>query len=458
MSASSFSQPAPMMNATAGYPTPSYDTTTFGLVSSAEQAAAANAVAAFNYPRADLTVPSADDMPQLSPSHAHSHSHSHSQSQSHLHKQGRPSISSDFQGPPTPRTHVTDDLDHSLEPNFDYKPHSKMGSSALESIDEMYRSAPYSGQMHHHHQHSNSLGRSIRRPGHDGMLSPSQSLDSFMRNNAHGSQQLQQSQQQHVFSSPFEQHVDVATPNTISPKDTLLEATEQDEEANNLMPLFPISQSPNHASELNFGLDSRRPSSAFSLASSFNPVPAPSSNVLQQYPFVPRHDRTNPVNGPPEFKVNLLRMETNGSDYDLSRPANTRAEGGTYTCTYHGCALRFETPQKLQKHKREGHRQNATHPGDVTPGGGVRDSQAGPHTCHRINPSTGKPCNTQFSRPYDLTRHEDTIHNSRKMKVRCELCTEEKTFSRSDALTRHMRVVHPEVDFPGKSRRKNAVH
>jgi len=42
----------------------------------------------------------------------------------------------------------------------------------------------------------------------------------------------------------------------------------------------------------------------------------------------------------------------------------------------------------------------------------------------------------------------------RKQKVRCALCTEEKTFSRGDALTRHMRVVHPEVDFPGKHRRR----
>ena len=80
--------------------------------------------------------------------------------------------------------------------------------------------------------------------------------------------------------------------------------------------------------------------------------------------------------------------------------------------------------------------------------------QAGLHICERINPSTGKPCRTVFSRPYDLTRHEDTIHNSRKQKVRCHLCTEEKAFTRNDALTRHMRVVHPDVDFPGKKKRR----
>lgn len=72
----------------------------------------------------------------------------------------------------------------------------------------------------------------------------------------------------------------------------------------------------------------------------------------------------------------------------------------------------------------------------------------GPHKCDRINPSTGKQCNRIFSRPYDLTRHQDTIHNRREKKVRCNLCTSEKTFSRNDALVRHFRIVHPDVEFP----------
>lgn len=155
-----------------------------------------------------------------------------------------------------------------------------------------------------------------------------------------------------------------------------------------------------------------------------------------------------------------------GSDGAVQRPARTTADGGTYTCTYHGCTRRFDTPALLQKHKREGHRQTnalsslrapvAAAP-DINMPGGLLNSQAGPHKCERINPSTGKPCNTIFSRPYDLTRHEDTIHNARKQKVRCELCTEEKTFSRADALTRHFRVCHPDVEFPGKHRRRGGA-
>lgn len=191
----------------------------------------------------------------------------------------------------------------------------------------------------------------------------------------------------------------------------------------------------------------------------------------------------------PEFPAHLTSMESSVSDNPpassqesaispVMRPTNTSADTGTYTCTYIGCAQRFESAVKLQKHKRDAH-PSLQHPqlsgetssqeGSTSPtsspdptGSGLtssallaRNSQAGPHKCSRINPSTGKPCNTIFSRPYDLTRHEDTIHNRGKQKVRCQYCREEKTFSRNDALTRHMRVVHPEIDFQGKRGRRD---
>lgn len=73
--------------------------------------------------------------------------------------------------------------------------------------------------------------------------------------------------------------------------------------------------------------------------------------------------------------------------------------------------------------------------------------------CERINPNTVKTCNTIFSQACDLTRHEDKIHTSCKEKLRCEYCVEETTFSRRDALTRHMWVVHPNENFPGKKKR-----
>jgi hypothetical protein len=131
-------------------------------------------------------------------------------------------------------------------------------------------------------------------------------------------------------------------------------------------------------------------------------------------------------------------------DYDSSksplfqRPEDTFANSGAYSCTVHGCPLRFPTASKMSKHRREAHRHGTPLDRNAT----VRSQHQGPHKCTRINPTTGKPCNTIFSRPYDLTRHEDTIHNTARQKVRCEICNDEKTFSRYDALTRHKKVKH----------------
>lgn len=69
--------------------------------------------------------------------------------------------------------------------------------------------------------------------------------------------------------------------------------------------------------------------------------------------------------------------------------------------------------------------------------------QTGPHRCDLINQGTGKSCNKVFSRPYDLVRHQDTIHAAVRKTFKCELCGEaSKTFSRMDALSRHRRVKH----------------
>lgn len=200
----------------------------------------------------------------------------------------------------------------------------------------------------------------------------------------------------------------------------------------------------------------------------------PSIQIPQNYPFASQPSSQNvQADSEPAFKPPMLSMESTNEEGPSpsssqqsmrkpqarlpARPANVTSDAGTYSCTYHGCPQRFESPAKLQKHKREGHRQHETTTTSsvVSTAIAARNSQAGPHRCDRLNPSTGKPCNSVFSRPYDLTRHEDTIHNNRKQKVRCHLCVEEKTFSRNDALTRHMRVVHPDVDWAGKQRKRS---
>ncbi|KAK8078383.1 SILG protein [Apiospora saccharicola] len=273
--------------------------------------------------------------------------------------------------------------------------------------------------------------------------------------------------QQHLARNALSQQQ--GTPNTISPKDAMLEFNESDDSN---FPLFPPQESNNFHVDQMTKPASQQQSHVFSTApetplqSAFNFSMPTSIQVPQQYPFISRPNQQQATPSVSTFS-RMSSADSNGSDMtNMStpqRPLKTTADGGTYTCTYHGCTLRFETPALLQKHKREGHRQaNALHTARAVSATvsspGVPDallgSQAGPHRCDRINPSTGKSCSTVFSRPYDLTRHEDTIHNARKQKVRCNLCTEEKTFSRADALTRHYRVCHPDVEFPGKHRRR----
>lgn len=269
---------------------------------------------------------------------------------------------------------------------------------------------------------------------------------------------------------PMAQSTSSGTPQTISPKDAVLEFNDSD---SNNFPLFPQTQPS--------AFDTTQPPKMANQANNLNCLtidtnfdqylnsPAEQSmSLAQQYPFVskPRSQASLPSASNLSFSL-PSRTGTSpslSSDTSLStsprRPEHVGAEGGTYTCTYHGCTQRFETPALLQKHKREGHRQAHglnTLRRPEGPTGSYFNTQAGPHKCERINPSTGKPCNTIFSRPYDLTRHEDTIHNGKKQKVRCDVCTEEKTFSRADALTRHYRVCHPDLEFPGKHRKRGGA-
>ncbi|KAH8888164.1 hypothetical protein GQ53DRAFT_654739 [Thozetella sp. PMI_491] len=258
---------------------------------------------------------------------------------------------------------------------------------------------------------------------------------------------------------------DTTNPPTISPKDAMLDFTDTDGIAASL-PLFPqqttMAVAQPHQQQFDpLVLDD---TSFSNYVTSQLPT---GLQVPQQYPFIaqPRHQSTVASlssGSMPHSRLGSTDVGSSGPSEANSpqRPLGTTADGGTYTCTYHGCTQRFETPALLQKHKREGHRQahglgaSRRPDGSTSVASGLFNSQAGPHRCDRINPSTGKSCNTVFSRPYDLTRHEDTIHNARKQKVRCDLCTDEKTFSRADALTRHYRVCHPDVELQGKHRRR----
>jgi hypothetical protein len=338
---------------------------------------------------------------------------------------------------------------------------------------------------------SSSISRGVSPFRRDSPYQPSNSFNSpRMRVGT-----AAQTREQDVKADPtyaMKNNSTIEEPKTISPKDALLDYRDVDDESK--VSLFPgggVSEYDHqyhgsgdqyrNATQSSFDTTSAQsyrkdswatpqfsPNFPTSVAgpsqssTSFNFAPPAISGNLHGLPFGSSQYRTH-NNMPsaseqvPEFPAHLTSMESSVSEAGpessqssiehLQKPASSNADTGTYTCTYHGCTLRFETPQKLQKHKREGHR-NATTVNIPTASSMTsaalleRNSQAGPHKCERINPTTGKPCNTIFSRPYDLTRHEDTIHNARKQKVRCVLCVEEKTFSRNDALTRHMVRIH----------------
>jgi hypothetical protein len=288
---------------------------------------------------------------------------------------------------------------------------------------------------------------------------------------------------------------------TMSPKDALLDFN--DSEGSDI-PLFgeTLPSGYNFATSMaapptNVGGFRASSSDQSSIGSTtFNFLP-PQQPIMPSNPYAAAHYRNTDFNAEPtpDFPAHLATMESSMSEgpgassqgsmtaaATISRPQHTTADTGSYTCSADGCYQRFDSAVKLLKHGRDAHpvRQSLSSTGTATsspeeddgrssspavaPGIlgssmtaaalAERNSQQGPHKCTRTNPSTGKPCNSIFSRPYDLTRHEDTIHNRQKQKVRCQYCREEKTFSRADALTRHMRVVHPEVDFHGKRGRK----
>jgi hypothetical protein len=236
---------------------------------------------------------------------------------------------------------------------------------------------------------------------------------------------------------PQQHQQQLGTPKTISPKDALLEYSSPEGDVSQMNFFGPSSRI---TSRENSDLEevSRSMSVSSRRESSFSDSLSNYTNAAAAAPYMQTY---SPATSQPPRRYSDYSSAT---PVIVEKPLGTRADTGAYTCTYSGCGQRFNTSGKLQKHRREAHRKSTPTANSVSTAAAIasRNAQPGPHRCMRPNPSTGKPCNTVFSRPYDLTRHEDTIHNSQKEKVRCEICTDEKTFSRPDALVRHRRVKH----------------
>jgi hypothetical protein len=92
----------------------------------------------------------------------------------------------------------------------------------------------------------------------------------------------------------------------------------------------------------------------------------------------------------------------------------------------------------------------------VSVNGQPESRQSGPHRCERIDPRTERCCNINFLRRSDLTRHENRIHNMSGLK--CVICPRKRHFNNRDALTRHNRMVHSEIEFPDSPLHINVQH
>lgn len=83
-----------------------------------------------------------------------------------------------------------------------------------------------------------------------------------------------------------------------------------------------------------------------------------------------------------------------------------------------------------------------TAPRRRTPRATHQPTHGGAHVCTMKYPD-GSGCNRSFTRPYDLARHQETLHAAVRKMYKCEACgSDSKTFSRLDALSRHMRLKH----------------
>ncbi len=114
------------------------------------------------------------------------------------------------------------------------------------------------------------------------------------------------------------------------------------------------------------------------------------------------------------------------SDCDFTPLRNGERPAGQYACA--DCIRKYDRAQQLGRHRRKKH--------------ALSTRCATLHKCTLPNPNSGRSCSTAFSRSYDLVRHQETIHAKKRIVLRCEHCSDLKTFSRQDALVRHRRVKH----------------
>ncbi|KAK2814346.1 hypothetical protein FQN49_008214, partial [Arthroderma sp. PD_2] len=157
-------------------------------------------------------------------------------------------------------------------------------------------------------------------------------------------------------------------PKTISPKDAMLEFHDSPAESGN-MPLFPSQAEASDfeaavattLANTDFSNDAFAPFS--SSASQNTPQPyflGQSATDMLQFPTTTGQQQQQQHQNQQtsaDFAAALAgldsgsgdrKMEDHDSDLPTGRPEDTASDAGTYSCTYHGCTRRFDTPARLQ--------------------------------------------------------------------------------------------------------------
>jgi len=152
---------------------------------------------------------------------------------------------------------------------------------------------------------------------------------------------------------------------------------------------------------------------------------------------------STPLSGLPSGDMSVDSAASSESEYDptassrrASRSSGRSSLAKPFACV--DCGKRFDKSQPLQLHRRNSHGR-----GSGLPSLNQHRFSNTAHRCDWEDPATGKMCNTIFSRPYDLIRHYETKHSAKRQEFICPHCEDKKSFSRSDALRRHLRVKHP---------------
>lgn len=152
---------------------------------------------------------------------------------------------------------------------------------------------------------------------------------------------------------------DTGTLQTISPNDAILDFHFPKGEAN--FPLFSQQDSTGFDTAQLKGFAPGQPFGNLQLnRSSFgsyvsDQLPA-NIQVPQQHLFIAQQPHqqnkatsaSNSSAAPSRFSSAKSGQSEPAHNHDSHQPTRPGANGGTYTCTYHGCALRFETPELLQ--------------------------------------------------------------------------------------------------------------